>query len=475
MAIESRWCGLSVEADRRPWDVLLISGSFLVVLAWAWRTIWDIDLFWHVVVGRLILEGGVPSTDVLSAADPTAPWTTFQWGYEVLVAAVEATLGLPGLKALHAGLLAGTFGLLAGLLRKTGASRTLCLGILGLALLMVEDRIRARPHLFELLFVVGLTPLLYGRERQAMPVILVLLMGVWANLHAVSSLWWLAFVGAWTVSKPSVKRLGTLAAGAVVALASPPARKGLIGALVSHSDWPADLVPELLPTWAYWDQGFFGWAVLLGVLLGLAAALHLASAKEQDLGLKLAALGCAIAAVLMARWAWLAVLPLGLWMLWQRPSWGWAVGAVSVGVVLAHVGPRWSLQDRLQTLETGRFPVTACRAMQDQDLRVPLDTTSAWSGYLLYCLYPQGRVLADGRLVFGPQVSELLLARQAGDLSTFDTAVGVYGTQALVWPTANRPPLDESRWRLVHSDSLAQVWLPLPMWPRWQNSLEQAD
>ena len=113
--------------------------------------------------------------------------------------------------------------------------------------------------------------------------------------------------------------------------------------------------------------------------------------------------------------------------------------------------------------------------MQDQDLRVPLDTTSAWSGYLLYCLYPQGRVLADWRLVFGPQVSELLLARQAGDLSTFDTAVGVYGTQALVWPTANRPPLDESRWRLVHSDSLAQVWLPLPMWPRWQNSLEQAD
>jgi hypothetical protein len=467
----SRWCALSAEAETRPWDVLLIAGSFLVVLAWAWRPIWDIDLFWHVVVGRLILEGGVPSTDVLSAADPTAPWTTFQWGYEVLVAAVEATLGLPGLKAMHAVLVAGTFGLLAGLLRKTGASRALCLGILGFALLMVEDRIRARPHLFELLFVVGLAPLLYGRERQATPIVLVLVMGLWANLHAVSSLWWVALVGAWTLSfksKPSAKRFGTLAAGIVVALASPPVRKGLMGALLSHSDWPAELVPELQPTWAYWELGFFGWAMLAGVVLGLAAALHFTSAKDQERGAKIAALGCALAAVLMARWAWLAVVPMGLWMLWQRPAWGWGVGAVSAAVVLGHVGPRWTLDDRLQTLEEGSFPVQACQVMQDQDFRVPLDTTPAWSGYLLYCLYPKARVLSDGRLVFGPQITELLLAREAGDLGTFDQAVGIYGTQALVWPAGNPPPLDESRWRIVHSDPVAQVWLPRPVWAQWE-------
>ena len=468
METGSRWCALSAEAEGRPWDVLLIAGSFLVVLAWAWRPIWDIDLFWHVVVGRLILEGGVPSTDVLSAADPTAPWTTFQWGYEVLVAAIEASLGLPALKALHAGLLAATFGLLAGLLRKTGATRALCLGILGLALLLVEDRVRARPHLFELLFVVGLTPLLYGRERQATPIVLVLLLGLWANLHAVSSLWWFAFVGAWALSKPSRVRFGTLAAGGLLALASPPARRGLMGALLSHSDWPAELVPELQPTWAYWEQGFFGWAMLLGVALGLASAVHFARAKDQERGAKIAAVGCAVAALLMARWAWLAVVPAGLWMLWQRPRWGWAVGAVSVAVVLAHVGPRWSLQDRLETLEEGRFPVAACQAMQAQDFRVPLDTTPSWSGYLLYCLYPDARVLADGRLVFGPQITQLLQAREAGDLSTFDQAVGVYGTQALVWPTQNRPPLDPDRWRRVHSDPVAEVWLPQPVWARWE-------
>jgi hypothetical protein len=106
--------------------------------------------------------------------------------------------------------------------------------------------------------------------------------------------------------------------------------------------------------------------------------------------------------------------------------------------------------------------------MQEHGLRVPLDTTPAWSGYLLYCLYPDARVLADGRLVFGPQVTELLLAREAGDLATFDQAVGVYGTQALVWPTENSPPLDPARWRRVHSDPTAEVWLPSPVWGSWE-------
>ena len=178
MAIESRWCGLSVEADRRPWDVLLISGSFLVVLAWAWRPIWDIDLFWHVVVGRLILEGGVPSTDVLSAAGSHGPLD-------------HHSVGLRGTRCGRRGhlRLAWTQGLACRALGRhtSGCSRACCAKLAlralfvwaswALPLLMVEDRIRARPHLFELLFVVGLTPLLYGRERQAMPVILVLLMG----------------------------------------------------------------------------------------------------------------------------------------------------------------------------------------------------------------------------------------------------------------------------------------------------------
>jgi hypothetical protein len=93
-----------------------------------------------------------------------------------------------------------------------------------------------------------------------------------------------------------------------------------------------------------------------------------------------------------------------------------------------------------------------------------MDTTGAWAGFLLYCM-PQGsRVLADGRLVFGEDVADLLRRRGEGQETTFDEAVGRFRVQALVWPTGELPELDPSRWRRVHSDPVAEVWIPSPSW-----------
>lgn len=463
-----------LDPERRDW--LAVGLTTLLVGLWAWRPLWDIDLFWHVVVGRLILDGGVPTQDVLSAADPTAPWHTFQWGYEVLVAVIDSLGGLWGLKLFHWALFTSTAAAFMAALRAKGLPRAPSAGMLGVALLLVEDRLRARPHLFELLFVLALMPVLLrdpqrpppskAAELQT-PLMLVLLAGLWFNLHAVSALWWVALVGAWVVDRPSLVRGSTLAGGLLVGLGGGPARRGLIGAFSSHRSWPAELVPELQPTWAYGEAGAFGWAMLAGTTLGLLAAGHLIHARAYRRGPLLAALGTGIAALLMARWAWLSLVPLTLWALWRRPSWLPVAGALAFFGLAAHTLPRWSLEDRAQVLEPGRFPVQACQQLSAHQLRVPLDTTPGWSGYLLYCLYPGGRVLADGRMVFGPQVTTLLLDREAGDLSTFDRAVGQFHTQALVWPTETSPPLDPSRWRRVHQDPVAEIWLPKPMWGLW--------
>jgi hypothetical protein len=118
----------------------------------------------------------------------------------------------------------------------------------------------------------------------------------------------------------------------------------------------------------------------------------------------------------------------------------------------------------MKVLEPGRFPVEAADFLAQNDLRVPTDTDTAWTGYLLYRLHPGTRVLADGRLVFGDEVAELLLRRFSGDSGTFDEAVGRFHTLALVYPTGGLPPLDPSRWRLVHQDPIAEIWLPRPAW-----------
>ena len=84
----------------------------LVTFLWAFRPIWNIDIWWHIALGRHILFNGWPETDVLSAALSSDPWTTFQGGYEIFVALIHDAGGLFLVRAVHAGTIACGMGLL---------------------------------------------------------------------------------------------------------------------------------------------------------------------------------------------------------------------------------------------------------------------------------------------------------------------------------------------------------------------------
>lgn len=438
----------------------LLLAVTIAAFAWCLRPMWDMDVFWHVTVGRIILQDGVPDRDILSAAYPEAPWRTFQWLYEALLAVVDRAFGLRGLQVLHAGVLALAGGLAFGIARRRSGSTIAAFSALMVGFLLLEDRVRERPHVFEVLFIVALLPLATGRaDRLVLPA--VALAGLWANLHAVSALWWLALVGAWAVT--DLRRWGWVLAGVVVILASPPAREGLFDALRTHRSWPSELVPELRSTWTYAREGWWGAVMLGGVGLGLVAALE--RLRRPGWPERLVGLGCAVAALLIARWAWLAAVPIGLWLTdgRNRRLFGPLILACTLALG-ARVGPRWSLQERLEVLQRGAFPVAACDALVARGLALPMDLYPQWSGYALYRLHPPLRVLVDGRLVFAPDVAELMLRRFAGDVGTFDAAVGRYHTVLLLWPADEVPPLDSSRWKLLYRDEVAEVWVASPAW-----------
>ncbi len=452
-------------AERRP---ALLVAVFVALALWLFRPIWNIDIFWHVVVGRLILEGGVPTQDVLSAAHPEAPWRTFQWGYEVLVAALDGLGGLRLVQGLHVLVMAGAALGYFEILRRRGPRWAAFTG-LAVLLLLFEDRVRVRPHVFELAYVIALLPLLLewvrGRGAWLGAVLLAL---VWANTHAVSAAWWVALVGAWALSAPRERaRWGVLLAGFLGMVAVPQARLGALHALASHGTWPSELVPELANTWTYLGEGWWGVVVIFGVGAGLLCGLGLARDSELPLGLRIAALGCAVASLLMVRWVWFAALPVGLWLsqAQQAPRFFRGLTALAVVALVGRGGLRWSPSERLQLLDPGAFPVAACDWLLERDLRLPADLSPRWSGYYLYRLSPGATVLGDGRLVMQPDVVELLLARGQGDVSTFDAAVARYHTLVLLWPSAQEPPLDPSRWRSVYRDPVAEIWLPSPAWP----------
>ena len=428
-----------------------------------WRPLWDVDVFWHVVVGRAIREGGIPTTDIFSAAHPDAAWSTFQWLYELLVAKVDDLAGLAGLRALHAVVIAASVAIWAAV---TGRSRAAGLVAVAVLVLLFEDRVRARPHVFELLFVVTLVGVLRRQRLGPAELGAVILAPLWANLHAVSSLWWLALVGAWAVSIRTSRAFVLLAIGALAIVTAPGALDGLAGALGSHSDWPAEFVPELRGTWVYAREGWWGAIMLISVAAGAMSAVALVRDGQATRAEKLMGLGCAVAALGPARWVWFAAIPVGLLVSRRPPSPRTAAIVVSAVVLLlgARAGARWSLDERMDVLQRDRFPVAACDFLERTGVTAGIDTTGAWSGYALYRLWPQGTVLADGRLVFAPDVADLLRRRATGDLGTFDEAVGRFRTGGLLRPSGVFPPLDPSRWRRVHSDPVAEVWWPSPMW-----------
>jgi|GEM_PF-1844990 len=435
----------------------------IAVTLWSYRPIWNIDIFWHIATGRVILESGIPNTDIFAPPLIRGDWTPFQWGYEAFVAWIDNNFGLSTLRVIHAsivGLAAGLFGLWS---RGRGASIAASIATVAIFICLFEDRIRVRPHLFEPLFVM-VTILCCKRGNSAL--LALIIAPLWANIHAVSSLWWIAIFGAWALSERNRRTFVLLAIGILAISLSPGALEGLAGAFFSHSDWPAEFVPELKPIFAYAGEGPWGLLILSLVAASIAAAINTAKEPEETFQ-KLLSIGCALAAVILARWAFFAAIPIAIYL--QRSqknnrALNWVIVGVMTASLMLRVGPRWSIDDRSVDIQPNTFPEAAADFMEATDIKVPTDTTGAWAGYLLYRLHPPATVMADGRLVFSDAVADLLRRRGEGDASTFNEAVGLFHTQALLRPVGTTPPLSEELWKLVYSDEIAELWLPSPAW-----------
>src|SRR4051812_22962248 len=68
--------------DRGALALTLLLG--MVFLAYFW-TPTDFDLWWHLRTGQLILESGVPHSDIFSFSAGGATWIAHSWLTEVLM------------------------------------------------------------------------------------------------------------------------------------------------------------------------------------------------------------------------------------------------------------------------------------------------------------------------------------------------------------------------------------------------------
>ncbi len=232
-------------SDRLGWAAL--GAVFLLAAVLSTRQLGSLDVGFHLAVGERVLRGeGWPQTDPFTFTVPDHRYVDPSWGYQVVVATLGRVGGAPALVLFHGGLVLALCALVVACARLGRVSALVLSPLLMLGVLSSEMRFESRPELVSY----GLLALvLYLLRRRAeggrvwlglFPLIFV----IWANLHSLFVLGWVA-IGAFLVgSAIRDRRLdrGLVGAGLAAAVATLLNPYGLDAAL-----FPLTLATRLDP------------------------------------------------------------------------------------------------------------------------------------------------------------------------------------------------------------------------------------
>jgi len=197
-----------------PWLVAL--AVYLLLMVLGNRLLGDADTYWHITLGRLILEQrALPTGEALSQTVHATHWVAYEWLAQIAYAAAYALGGWVAVAALTAAAAAAAFGLLARYLLKYWRPTPTLAAVLA-ALVLTSPHIMARPHVLALpLMVTWIAALIRAVDTARPPSWWLLpLLTLWANLHG-SFIFGLAMTGViageaiWLAPAPQRRRVAT--------------------------------------------------------------------------------------------------------------------------------------------------------------------------------------------------------------------------------------------------------------------------
>lgn len=146
----------------------------------------DGDTGWHIRTGDWILQHKmIPTADIFSFTKPHQAWFAWEWGWDVLFAAIHNCAGLAGVVFVNVVLLGLISALLFRLIRRCSDSDALALLFTMPAVCASMIHWLARPHLVSWLFVLIFSHVIISAEsgkRRGLYWLPVLTL-FWANLH----------------------------------------------------------------------------------------------------------------------------------------------------------------------------------------------------------------------------------------------------------------------------------------------------
>ncbi|MDI7274623.1 MAG: hypothetical protein QME94_01455 [Anaerolineae bacterium] len=469
-------------ARRLPWLVVLAAIAGLAV-----REVADPDLWWHLATGRYIVsQRSIPATDVFSFTALDHRWVTHEWLSDLLLYGGYQLFGLNGLAVVFGGVVAISFGLVFA---RCSAPPSVAAWAVLLGAVASAMTWGVRPQMLSLLFA---SLYLYILEKRPERVwLLPPLALLWANLHSgfVSGLVILAVFAvaaelSWLASRsPGQRLLGAwprqlalvFLASVACSLVTP---NGVSAALFPFGTLSNRLIQSYIQEW--FSPNFhqpWAWPLLaywLVLLATLAASTRRPRLEQVLLLLGAAAAGLystrhvtflsLIGAPLLADQAVAAVPGIATWSRRPRRKLPMPVRLVlAVGLValVVALGVRVSNMAKANArLGETRYPAAALAYMREHNLGGRILHTYHWGGYLIWQGY---EVFVDGRAeLYGDEIlGEYLEA--FGVRPGWEEPLRKYDVDVIL--TESGEPfavlLEESpRWRAVHSDSVATVFVP---------------
>lgn len=250
----------------------------------------DIDVYWHVVLGRQILDthhiAGAGSN--FSFVNTGIHWKTSEWLAEIALAEVQRLFGWRGLIGLRLVLGAALLASLAVVLLRRhsrhapGRSAWPVAIVYSIAAILASAMIQERPELFSLFFVLWLGTQLPGWFSGTSPRWPYLVaVAVWANIHGywvlAPGLLLLAAAGTWLDDRSHWRRARSQAlwalAGFAAGCVSPIGPVGLLMPFRLHA--ATSIIVEWQPTALLSPEG-----ILLGTLFALTFIAWARSARS---------------------------------------------------------------------------------------------------------------------------------------------------------------------------------------------------
>jgi hypothetical protein len=458
----------------------------------------DADIGWHIRTGELILtHHAIPHADPFSYTRPNAAWYATEWLYEAWIAAVHHFYGLEGVVLFTAFLLAAIFALLFHFLLRRSGNLLVAVGLTLMAMAAAQVHMLARPHvagwLIALLWMETLCRFAEG-ERLAL-LALPPLMVLWVNVHGGFVLGVLLLMlfslGSLWAGRTNVAPLGVVFLLCVLAtLANPYGYRLIIHVYQYLSDsFLMNSIEEFaspnfhVPVYGYFELWLVlaiavaawkgeaiapaGWAILLfSIVTGLYSVRNIP-------------VSAILMSMVLARPLALAADPTG----GRQPAWlaSLLTTGNAISNSLLHFNRKlhghvlvWAVIPALiaysHRLAPAHFddqlvPVDAVAWIARQNIRDHLFSTDAWSGYLIYRLYPGFHVYFDdrhdfyGRAFVQEYATAVLAARDWR--APFDR----YHVRWALLPV-NSPlacVMRESQdWRVTYEDRLAVVFSRQP-------------